>query len=273
MFPKLPSGTHHGAARPAGIFGNVTLVETYYLPNSKTKKHTHERSCYAILINGGYQENVNNGSLNCAAGDVVFMPSEAIHCEEISPQGARSLIVEVSDAFISKMSSVGNKGSVLNKGKHGEIGALARRIYQEWQRPDELSPISLEALAIELWCWFSRLPCDPKKPDWLRRVQERLQSDFKEKLTLARLAQEAGVHPAHLARSFRYHFRCTIGDFIRNARVQYAALQMQSTNEPLSSIALSAGFSHQAHFSRVFREIFGTTPGNYRATFRNCKKQ
>src|SRR5206468_4269192 len=113
MLPvKLSTGIHHGAQHSAQAFGNLTLVETNYPPGLKTRMHTHERSCFAILIDRIYLENVNHGSLNCAAGDVVFTPSEVIHSTEISPHGARSLIVEVSEEMISKL-RINNKNSSL----------------------------------------------------------------------------------------------------------------------------------------------------------------
>jgi AraC family transcriptional regulator len=273
MMPaRLPSGIHHGILRSSRPVGDLTLVETIYGPGLKTRKHTHERSCFAILLDGNYMETISKGALNCSAGDVIFTPSDTIHSNEICLQGARSLIVEVGDGLISNIRRYSGKQLTLNKAKHGEVGILGKRIYNEWRHPDDLSSINIEALTIELCCWFSRLPCDARKPDWLKRVHERLLSDFREKLTLCDLAMEAGVHPAHLARSFRYHFRCTIGDFIRRTRVQYAAIRIECSDDPLSRIALDCGFSNQAHFSRIFHEIFGTTPGKYRATFRNCKK-
>jgi AraC-like DNA-binding protein len=37
---------------------------------------------------------------------------------------------------------------------------------------------------------------------------------------------------------------------------------------PLSVIALDAGFSDQSHFTRVFKQAFGETPGQYGRTLR-----
>jgi AraC family transcriptional regulator len=274
MLPlKLPSGIHHGITRSARSFGDLRLIETTYLPGLRTKKHTHERSCFAILLKGDYMETITNGDLTCRAGDIVFTPSDTIHSNEICSNGARSLIIEVNDELISNIRRLSGKTLALNKARYGEVTGLGKRIFNEWQHPDDLSSINIEALTIELCCWFSRLPGDAAKPDWVTRVHDRLRSDFKEKLTLSEIAADAGVHPAHLARSFRHHFRCTVGDFIRRTRIGYAARRIETSDDPLSFIALDSGFSHQAHFSRVFHEITGTTPGKYRAKLRNCKKQ
>ena len=79
------------------------------------------------------------------------------------------------------------------------------------------------------------------------------------------MARRAGVHAVHLSRAFRSHFGCTVGDYIRQLRVEHARKQMTHTSTPLVDIAADAGFSDQAHFTRIFKRLTGMTPGQYRA--------
>jgi AraC family transcriptional regulator len=86
---------------------------------------------------------------------------------------------------------------------------------------------------------------------------------------LQQVATEAGVHPAHLARVFRRHHRCTIGSYLRRLRLDAACRQLVSGERPLADIALAAGFADQSHFSRLFRAATGVTPTHYRRS-RGC---
>jgi AraC-like DNA-binding protein len=50
--------------------------------------------------------------------------------------------------------------------------------------------------------------------------------------------------------------------------VEQAARELAETDEPLSEIALRAGFYDQSHFSNVFRRVLGVSPAAYRAAVR-----
>src|SRR5262249_4267028 len=95
-------------------------------------------------------------------------------------------------------------------------------------------------------------------------VRELLQDRFAENLTHDAIAAAAGIHPVHLARVFRRHYGCTLGEYVRKLRVDFAARQLIATNERLAGIALAAGFSGQSHFTRAFKRQTGMTPASFR---------
>jgi AraC-like DNA-binding protein len=94
-----------------------------------------------------------------------------------------------------------------------------------------------------------------------------LRDRFAEPLTLDEIAGAVGVHPMHLTRVFRRHFRCTIGDMVRRLRIDFACRQLSSTDDALVEIALAAGFSDQSQFCRTFRRLTGMTPTGFRSAF------
>jgi hypothetical protein len=64
-----------------------------------------------------------------------------------------------------------------------------------------------------------------------------------------------------------YH-GATISNYVRQRRVEHARTEIGKGNRPLSAIALEAGFADQSHFTRVFRQSFGETPGQYARSLR-----
>jgi AraC family transcriptional regulator len=103
-----------------------------------------------------------------------------------------------------------------------------------------------------------------RPPPWLLRARDLAHARFREPLRLAELAQEAQVHPGHLARAFRRHFRTSLGSYVRGLRLEWAAGRLLGSEESLASIALAAGFADQSHLTRAFKRFTGVTPGGYR---------
>jgi AraC family transcriptional regulator len=91
---------------------------------------------------------------------------------------------------------------------------------------------------------------------------------FSESLTLAGVAASVGVHPVHLARVFRQHYRCTIGEYVRQVRIEFASRELSVSDAPLAEIAFTSGFSDQSHFSKTFKRLTGQTPAQFRKASR-----
>jgi AraC-like DNA-binding protein len=52
-------------------------------------------------------------------------------------------------------------------------------------------------------------------------------------LSLSFIAQSVGVHPVHLAHSFRRYYRCSVGEYVRRLRIGFACRQLSKTDTPL----------------------------------------
>jgi len=126
--------------------------------------------------------------------------------------------------------------------------------------------LALEALCLELLGSLDRRPPQAPRapPAWLNTALDLLYDRYSEELTIARIAAGIGVHPVHLARTFRRYLRCTPGEFARFRRLERAVTLLLRTQRPLSEVALSSGFGDQSHLSRTFARYFGLPPGEYR---------
>jgi two-component system response regulator YesN len=56
----------------------------------------------------------------------------------------------------------------------------------------------------------------------------------------------------------------TFGDILRNIRIEHAKSLLLESDYPVYEIASRAGFEDEKYFSRLFREIVGTSPSEYR---------
>jgi AraC family transcriptional regulator len=99
----------------------------------------------------------------------------------------------------------------------------------------------------------------------LSAARDLLNANFSDPVNLVQLAHTVGVHPTHLARSFKRHYSTTVGEYIRRLRLDWATKQLAETDDSLADIAAAAGFYDQSHFSHTFKQYTGLTPAEFRA--------
>jgi AraC family transcriptional regulator len=87
-------------------------------------------------------------------------------------------------------------------------------------------------------------------------------------VTVAEIAAELEVDSRLLARGFHEHYGSSIGEYVRNARLDWAAARLVQTEAPLAALALEAGFADESHFTRSFKRRTGLPPGRYRRAHR-----
>jgi len=100
---------------------------------------------------------------------------------------------------------------------------------------------------------------------WQRRlVAELLEENLDGQIGLADLAGECGLSVSHFVRSFRRSFGIPAHRYLIRRRIEKAKSLLSGSAFALSDVALQAGFSDQASFSRSFRAVVGMPPGHWR---------
>lgn len=100
----------------------------------------------------------------------------------------------------------------------------------------------------------------------LLRARDAMDRSFAEVLDVPSLAAIAHVSPAHFSRSFKQTFGETPHRYLQRRRVERAMFLLRTTDEPVTEICVSVGFTSLGTFSRTFSEIVGSSPTEYRAT-------
>ncbi|HWA78198.1 MAG TPA: AraC family transcriptional regulator [Polyangiaceae bacterium] len=84
---------------------------------------------------------------------------------------------------------------------------------------------------------------------------------------LGSVARASGVTPQHLCRLFRRELDETPIGCGHLMRVEQAAGALERSRKTLAEIAESFGYSSAFHFSRVFKQVYGVPPSEYRRAF------
>jgi AraC family transcriptional regulator len=203
--------------------------------------------------------------------NLIYHPAGEDHADSFHDAGGRIFHIEAGLRFWSLATEHGLRLNFPADFQGGPPQSLAVRMHREFQEMDEVSPLIMEGIALEMMAEVSRSSkkvTTYRAPAWLGRAHDLIQSRFTENLQLEEIARQVGVHPGHLVRVFREHRRCTIGEYVRHLRIQFACRMLTTSDAPLSEIAQASGFADQSHFSRTFRRHVGQTPAEYRRVFR-----
>ena len=251
--------------------GGFALTEACYDAGQTLPSHAHRQPVLTFILRGSVREKRRSGYENCQSLGLVAIPAGEPHAESFPPSGSRCLIIEVSDQraeFIRSFSCILDRHSYRNG---LPVAGLGLQTYQEFRQRDDVAPLAIEGLLLQMAALSSRRPLGATvtgEPAWLRRVRDRIHAGFRATLRMSDLAAEAGVHPVYLARAFRLRYACSPAEYARRLRVEAAGELLARTEIPLTQVALQAGFSDQSHLSHQFRRIVGVSPGRYRLAAR-----
>lgn len=98
----------------------------------------------------------------------------------------------------------------------------------------------------------------------VRRLDRHIDQHLDQPLHTEELCRLVQRSPGHFSRAFKQSFGQTPHAYVIRRRLDRAAQLMLEPGAELREIALSCGFSDQAHLSRLFRQATGWTPAAWR---------
>ncbi len=256
----------HGLSSPPLQVGEFRLTTAHYAAGQRVGPHEHAFPSWTLLLSGAFHEIFSRDVFTCTPGTVVAKPATADHSNTYGPQGASCLLIEYLDSDGGD-SNAKAQFVAPRLFADGSVPRIAQKIHAEFVRRDSLRNLSLECLLIELDLASARgsTSSGGNCKGWLKSVRDRLECEFRQPPSLTTLAAEQGVHPAYLCQQFREAFGMSAGEYVRSVRYAWARRCIMKTDLALSEVALSAGYSDQAHFSRDFKRRTGISPHRFRS--------
>jgi len=98
----------------------------------------------------------------------------------------------------------------------------------------------------------------------INRVRAFIDEHLTECIRVSDLSELARSSPSYFSAAFKRTFGAAPHAYLMKRRISMAVEQMLGSDAPLCEIAMNCGFADQAHFSRQFRRLMGSTPSNWR---------
>lgn len=246
---QLRAGEFFGRLAARRDVGGVHLNERVYTPGLAIPRHTHERAYVVLVVAGTYEERTRRGSVRCTTSSALVHPAGEEHEDRFGPSGGRTFQVELDRPLTAVAPSE-------------QVFAVVRALRRELHAWDEMSPLAVEGLALQLEAEVAR--ARQGAPAELASALEYLDAHFREPIRIADVSGATGISPRRLVRLLRASCRCTLADYVRRRRVEYACRLLVQTDASIAHIAATAGFADHAHLTRSFRRHLGTVPSAYR---------
>jgi AraC family transcriptional regulator len=101
-------------------------------------------------------------------------------------------------------------------------------------------------------------------PARLRTLTEFVQAKIDEDVTLEQMADSVNLSVAHFSQMFRRSTGQSPHQFVLHSRVERAKDILRTEDMRVLDVAVACGFKTQQHFARVFRQVCGMSPSEYR---------
>lgn len=203
-------------------------------------------------------------------------------CLEIDPAAAGHWIRLNAPAFpidftALKQNLLGSKWYMV-----GPAGPRCEHVFRElYESASYAERGFLQLKVLELMLLLGRIPqeraadpyCSAEQTALAHHLRDHLLTNREGCVSLAQLAAEHAISVSHLQKLFKQTYGMPVYHYIKEYRLEQAAVELVRSRKPITEIAQHAGYDNASKFSESFKKRYGKTPSRYRADKTNAVKR
>ncbi len=234
----------------------VTVRRTVDRGGAEVAEHAHDWPLLSLFVMGGYRNQTGIGEQSICGPSAVLYRAGAAHRNSVHADGFEQIEIEFDPDWLRLP---GLFGIPVRRWLGGRVGAEARELARALTA--EVSAAQLRQ-ALRRFLGSALPEPEPVPRAWIGRVAASLRQD--PAVSVAGLAQEAGLHPSWLGAAYRRAMGESVLETSARLRVERAARLLRETGLGYAEVALESGFCDQSHMNRAFRRVLGRTPSRVR---------
>jgi len=243
------------------VQGCMVALTAYSGEQQQEDWHSHEHASISLLINGTHREDLAGHRHIRRPGDIKFIPAGEMHRCEGYTRGTIKINLDLKPGLLSQGGITEDGLDVLIPASmNTKFGLL--KLYRELE--DEGGHVNASAQMQLLALLQPVVKTTKHLPGWALRLNALLQDEWDTVIDLQELATRLGVHPVTISRYFPQYFSATLGDHMRQIKIDRALSFIREKTLSLTEIAYKCGFADQAHFTRTFKTVTGYLPKDFR---------
>lgn len=95
-----------------------------------------------------------------------------------------------------------------------------------------------------------------------------IKQNYYKQISLQDVADAQHLTPEYLSKFFKTHMGMNLSKYLNEYRLSQAVKELISTENSITMVAMNNGFPNSAAFNKIFKEVYNTTPAEYRANIR-----
>jgi AraC-like DNA-binding protein/mannose-6-phosphate isomerase-like protein (cupin superfamily) len=225
-------------------------------------KHSHPFFELIFFLEGKANIDAGAESVDVLGFDVVVYPPGLEHAEHLDLRHRQEIICLWADTGPTPTF----EHAIKLMDERGTLRSLFEMVYAEFtaNRPwsAELISCYLKTIFLQVRQSFSELPRETTSlvERTLGYIHEHYARDF----DIDELAGQVAVSPSYLFRLFKKKMQVTPMHYRNMVRIDKAKLLLADQQLTVDDVAERVGFDDPKYFTRVFRDLTGTTPSAYR---------
>lgn len=254
--------------------------------NASFEPHRHNALEIIVPMENWYDATVDNRSYHVLPGEILIIPSGALHSLKAPQNGNRFIFLfDVSSIAalhgFSQIESIFTPPQCISKASHPQIYddayQLLMQIRNEYFGEKDFAELTIFSLLLNLFVligtnhlnslnFFSSMRPSKQKAyiNKFNTVMEYIDANYMSDLSLDVVAAAAGFSKFHFSRLFKQYTGFTFCDYIRHHKIKIAEELLNQSDLSVTEIAMQSGFVSLSTFNRVFRQLKNCSPTEYR---------
>lgn len=244
------------------------------------RAHRHDRLTQIfLLLQGGGIARLDSVAQEIDAPAVLVVPERCVHEFEWS-SASTGFVLSITSSLIARLQrKLGPRAGVLTKpgvlplpGNGIDLGAIFRRVHEEYVGDAPLRDLMLESCLIEMSVALARLTGDEPDADrqpgrgggHYRRFVELVEDHHKDHWNVARYADALGISAPYLNALCKRHAGRSAKRLVNDRLLLAARRGLAYTDNSITTVSRHLGFADPSYFTRFFRRAEGATPSQFR---------
>ncbi|NLM10117.1 MAG: AraC family transcriptional regulator [Clostridiaceae bacterium] len=266
------------------------LEQPFYIARQKhdsiyNMQNCHYHNVYEIyyLLDGRRNYFIQNKLYPVVKGDIVLINIHDIHkTMDFNNSFHERILINFQKEFIAPLLDdadnlldcflTDHKVIRLSVSEQSFVQSILIKMLEEDRKKQKGYLTYLKILLTELLLFINRNMDKFKEQEMysnsiqnkMSKVALYLMENYMKKISLKQVADEFFITASHLSRTFKKTTGFTFVEYLNSIRIKEARKLLKETEKSVMEIAELTGFESQTHFGRVFKQMTGVSPLQYR---------